>query len=263
MCFDHDSRPPITPILGGALDSREITLDAADGNRLSAFEALAAQPNGKAILILPDVRGLHAYYEELTLRFAEHGVDALAIDYFGRTAGVGKHGPGFDHATHVGRTTWDGLTGDVRAGAAHLRSDEGGAVRDLFVVGFCFGGRLAFICTTLDLDLSGAIGFYGWPTGPTRNGVPAPIELIDKLRAPILAIFGGADEGIGPPAVGSFEAALEEARVPHRVITYPGAPHGFFDRKGDEYAEASDAAWHEVLAFLESRRRAAPAATPG
>src|SRR5260221_7924834 len=88
MCFDHDSRPPIMPIAGGALDSRHLVLDAADGNRLAAFEARAAQPSGAAILILPDVRGLHPYYEELALRFAEHGVDSLAIDYFGRTAGA-------------------------------------------------------------------------------------------------------------------------------------------------------------------------------
>jgi carboxymethylenebutenolidase len=261
VCFDDDSRPPIRPIAGGALDGADLTLTSADGTEFRAFGACAAEPTGSGMLILPDVRGLHAYYEELTLRFAEHGIHALAIDYFGRTAGVARRGPGFDHATHVGRTTWDGLTGDVRAGVAHLRSDEGGAVRDLFVVGFCFGGRLAFICTTLDLDLSGAIGFYGWPTGPARNGVPAPIEVIDKLGAPILAIFGGADEAISAPAVGSFEAALEEAGVPHRVITYPGAPHGFFDRKADEYAEASDAAWHEALAFVESRRRTSTAAT--
>ena len=88
MCFDLDSRPPITPIAGGALDSRRLVLTADDGNRLTAFEARASAPDGAAILILPDVRGLHPYYEELALRFAEHGIDALAIDYFGRTAGT-------------------------------------------------------------------------------------------------------------------------------------------------------------------------------
>ena len=90
MCFDHDSRPPIPPIAGGALDSRELTLTSADGTRLSAFEARAAEPSGAAIVILPDVRGLHAYYVELALRFAENGIDAVAIDWFGRTAGLGR-----------------------------------------------------------------------------------------------------------------------------------------------------------------------------
>ena len=263
MCFADDSRPPIRPIAGGALDSTELTLTSADGASFRAFRTRPAEPMGAGMLVLPDVRGLHAYYEELTLRFAEHGIAALAIDYFGRTAGTARHGAGFDHATHVGRTTFAGLTADVRAGAAHLRSADDAGVDDLFVVGFCFGGRLALISATLDLDLSGAIGFYPGPTGPTRNGVPAPIEVVDKFQSPLLAIFGGADEGIGPPAVGSFEAALEEAGVDHRVITYPGAPHSFFDRKADDFAEASDAAWNEVLAFVASRRRRTSSARAG
>ena len=257
MCFDHDSHPPIRPIAGGAIDSGDLVLEAADGASLRAFRARAAEPRGLGMLVLPDVRGLHGYYEELALRFAEHGIEALAIDYFGRTAGVERRGTGFDHATHVGRTTFEGLQADIRAGAAWLRTPDGGAVGDLFVVGFCFGGRLAMVCSMLDLDLSGSIAFYGWPTGAPRNGVPAPIEVVHKFRSPILAMFGGADEGIGPPAVGAFEAALEEAGVDHRVITYPGAPHSFFDRKADEFAETSAAAWHEVVKFVESRRRVA------
>ena len=73
MCFDLDSRPPIAPIAGGALDAERLVLTAADGNRFPAFRARAAEPTGAGIVILPDVRGLHPYYEELALRFAEAG----------------------------------------------------------------------------------------------------------------------------------------------------------------------------------------------
>ena len=73
MCFDHDSRPPIAPIAGGALDSQTLILTADDRNRFVAFRARATEPTGAAIVILPDVRGLHPYYEELALRFAERG----------------------------------------------------------------------------------------------------------------------------------------------------------------------------------------------
>ncbi len=98
MCFDHDSRPPIEPIEGGALDAGGIELVSADGTRFAAYLARAAEPSGAGIVILPDVRGLHAYYRELALRFAERGVDAIAVDYFARTAGIGDRGPGFDWA---------------------------------------------------------------------------------------------------------------------------------------------------------------------
>ena len=99
MCFDLDSRPPITPIAGGALDSERLLLDAADGNRFRAFRARAAEPTGAGMVVLPDVRGLHPYYEELALRFAEHGVDAVAIDYFGRTAMPTLRIPDFNMST--------------------------------------------------------------------------------------------------------------------------------------------------------------------
>ena len=97
MCFDLDSRPPITPIAGGAMDHEHLTLTCADGNQLAAFRARASAPTGAGILILPDVRGLHPYYEELALRFAEAGVDAVAIDYFGRTAGVEPRDADFEY----------------------------------------------------------------------------------------------------------------------------------------------------------------------
>ena len=94
------------------------------------------------------------------------------------------------------------------------------------------------------------IGFYGWPTGASRNGTPAPADVASTFDAPVLGIFGGADEGIGAEAVGTFETALREAGVPHRIITYPDAPHSFFDRKADEFAAASARAWDEVLGFV-------------
>ncbi len=248
MCFDHDSRPPIAPIAGAALDSAEIALEAADGNRFAAFVARAAEPTGAGIVILPDVRGLHAYYRELALRFAEHGIDAIAIDYFGRTAGIGDRGPDFPFQEHVPLTTFDGVRSDVTAAAAHIRAIA--PVERLFATGFCMGGRLTFLTAGFGLGLAGVIGFYGWPTGTARNGTPAPADVADTFACPVLAIFGGADEGIGPDAVATFESALARAGVVHRVTTFAGAPHSFFDRKATEFADASARAWDEALRFI-------------
>ncbi len=269
MCFDLDSRPPIAPIAGGALDSARLVLTADDGNRFAAFRARAAEPSGAEILILPDVRGLHPYYEELALRFAEHGIDAIAIDYFGRTAGAEPRDDDFEYMRHVDQTSWDDLRADIRAAAAYLRSAEAGAGRSaeagagrsaeagagrsVFTIGFCFGGRLAFLTATMGLGIAGAIGFYGGPTGPSRNGTPAPSDLASTMTGGILAIFGGADQGISASIVDEFETALAAADVDHRVVTYPGAPHSFFDRKATDFAEASTAAWDETRAFIQSR----------
>lgn len=247
MCFDHDSRPPIAPIEGGSLDAQGIVINAADGNRFAAYQARAAEPTGAGIVILPDVRGLHAYYRELALRFAEHGVEAIGLDYFGRSAGIGDRGPGFDWQAHVPQTSYDGLRADVTAAVAQLRATT--AAARVFTIGFCMGGRLAFLSDGFGLGLAGVIGFYGWPTGQAQNGTPAPADVAATFDAPVLAIFGGEDEGIGPGAVATFEAALEGAGVQHRVITYPGAPHSFFDRKTEAFAGVSALAWDEVLDF--------------
>jgi carboxymethylenebutenolidase len=255
MCFDHDSRPPIAPIAGGALDGRLETLTAADGNRFAAFHARAATPGGAGIVILPDVRGLHPYYEELALRFAEHGVDAVAIDYFGRTAGVGRRGADFDFMPHVSSTTWAGISADIAAGVAAVRASDGDRVgaTDAFTIGFCMGGRMSFLAGTLGLGLAGVIGLYGTLVGTWRNDAPPPLDLVGSIRTPVLGLFGGADEAIAPDAVAAFDAGLTAAGTDHRIVTYPGAPHSFFDRKAADFAEASATAWAEILGFIAER----------
>jgi carboxymethylenebutenolidase len=252
MCFDVDSHPPIAPIAGGALDSIDLVLEAADGNRFRAFRArsFTVSSTGAGIVILPDVRGLHPYYEELALRFAEAGVDALAIDYFGRTAGYEKPGPDFEFRPHVEATTWTGIAADVRAAADHLRMENEGRVQSLFTVGFCYGGRLAFLTSTLGLKLAGAIGFYGIPVGPGRGETPAPADVAGDFANPILGLFGAADGAIPPESIAAFENALTAAGIEHRLVSYDGAPHSFFDRKADEFADASREAWQETLTFV-------------
>jgi carboxymethylenebutenolidase len=250
VCFDTDSRPPIAPIAGGALDAESVRLTSADGATFRAYVARAAEPTGAGMIVLPDVRGLHRYYEELTLRFAEAGIDAIGIDYFGRTASDDGRGDEFPFMDHVAQTRYGALTGDVAAAAGALRAATDGRIRSLFTVGFCFGGRLSFDCAAAGLGLAGVIGFYGWPTGKPRNDVPVPVDLVEEMDGRVLAIFGGADEGIGPDAVAEFEAALAGAGVPHEVVTYEGAPHSFFDRKQADFADASADAWRRVLDFV-------------
>ena len=249
MCFTPESRPPIAPIAGGALDGGRIELVAGDGTHFAAYRARAADPTGAGIVVLPDVRGLYPFYEELALRFAEAGIDAVAIDYFGRTAGLAPRDADFEYMPHVARTTWAGLSADIAAAVAYLRSDDGGAVRSVFTVGFCFGGRIAFDSASLGLGLAGVIGFYGIPAGKGRNDAPAPIDVVDRMECPVLGLFGGADGAISHATVADFEAALGRAKVEHRVVEYDGAPHSFFDRTYEEHAAASEDAWQQVLKF--------------
>jgi carboxymethylenebutenolidase len=252
MCYDLEARPPLPPISGAAGDSGSLTLTSADGTRLAAFSARAESPGGPGMIVLPDVRGLHPFFEELALRFAEAGVHATAIDYFARTAETTDRGEGFDLQAHVTQTRTVTLYADIAAAAAHLRTPDGGSAERLYSVGFCFGGRLSLLQATTGMGLSGVIGFYGWPVGPHRTGLPAPADLAAEFACPALTLWGGADQGIGPEVVEAFSSALASAGVAHRSMVYPDAPHSFFDRHATEFASASEDAWRQMLDFVRA-----------
>jgi carboxymethylenebutenolidase len=180
------------------------------------------------------------------LRFAERGYPAIAFDYFGRTAGVEKRGDDFEYMPHVQQTTPEGVQADVAAAVAQLRAQ---GVAAIFTVGFCYGGRNSWLAAAAGHDLAGAVGFYGMPG--ERNGLPGPTQRADELAVPILALQAGADEHILPEHNAAFDEALTRAGVEHDVVVYDGAPHSFFDRKQEQFADASDDAWNRVLAFVE------------
>ena len=242
MCFELDSLPPVPAIAGAAVSHDDLELEAADGTSFAAFHAVPDQASGAGIVVLPDVRGLYRFYEELALRFAERGHGAVAIDYFGRTAGVAKRADDFPFREHVEQTTPQGIQADVRAAVDYLRSPEGGGCRSIFTVGFCFGGSNSWNAAAAGHGIAGAVGFYGRPSR---------VEHVEQIGAPILALMGGADQGIPREEVDAFDRALAVAGVEHEVVVYDGAPHSFFDRRYEEHAEASADAWGRVLSFVE------------
>ena len=256
MCVDNDSYPPITPIAGGSAGGQDLRLTSADGTRFMAYAARAANPTGAGMIVIPDVRGLHAYYKALADRFAEVGVDAVAFDFFARTADTDDRSDAFQFMEHVGKTTPETIQADIAACAAHLRGKEGGQVRSLFSVGFCFGGAVSYLQAASNLNYSGVIGFYGWPLGLKRwPDKPKPIDAAKQYRAPVLSIYGGADEGIPDADRDAFDKALKDAKVPHEQHLYPGAPHSFFDRKYAEFKDASTDAWSRVRTFITAHTK--------
>ena len=254
MCFAYDSVPPdlpadlgLPPLAGGAAAER-LELESADGTRFSA--ALARAPGGAdlGVVILPDVRGLYRFYAELAERFAQAGHDAIAIDYFGRSAGTGERDEDFDYWPHVMKTRVEQVQADAAAAAAALRERAG--VQRVAVVGFCFGGTQAFLAAANpDLDLDRVVGFYG-SLENSRTGLPSPADEAARMGGPVLGLFGGADEHILPEHIADFDQALTGAGVQHELVTYPGAPHSFFDRRYEEYADACADAWRRVLGFF-------------
>ena len=193
------------------------------------------------------------------MRFAERGVEALAIDYFGRTAPDDDRGEGFEYMPHVAKARWEHLAGDIRTAVAHLRALPN-PPRSVFTTGFCMGGRLSSMSTTLGLGLAGAIPFYGWPTGENRNGTPAPADAADKIESDLLIFYGGNDEGLTKDVRDTFDTALDKAGVTTRRSSTRAHHMASSTGTSREFADDAADAWDRTLAFIRRHTMGQPIA---
>ena len=234
MCFPDGSLAPRAPDAGTAGADRALTLTASDGTVLMAHECRSATPTRVGIVVLPDIRGLHDYYRELTVRLAECGWDAVAIDYFARTAEGDDRSDDFDWLAHIPLTTPAGIAADVQAAVAQL------AVEKVFTLGFCFGGASSWRQSMDTPGLAGCIGFYG---RPERVGTE-----LAGMTAPLLMLHAGADPNIPTEDVEHLAAAVPVKTVLH---VFEDMPHSFFDRTAPEHAAACDEAWASIRGFVQ------------
>jgi carboxymethylenebutenolidase len=245
MCHDHDSRPPAPPRSGEVAERGTLTLTSADGTEFSAAYAAPATPPRVGVVVLPDIRGLHPYYVALAERFAEAGLAAVAIDWFGRTAGVaetGTRGEDFDWQTHIPQTTPAGIDADITAGIEYLRSRTEPGL-PVITVGFCFGGSHSWRQSGGTLDLAGSAGFYGKPSVVGEAAAAA--------RKPVVMIIAGADAATPVEDQRALADTMRAAGADVDAVVYDGAPHSFFDRAFGEWADACQDAWQHVLALAD------------
>ena len=241
MCYGDDARPPAPPAPGEVGDHGDLVLTSADGTQFAAYYAHPAAASSRAIVILPDVRGLHSYYKELAQRFAEAGLHAVAIDYFGRTAGLTGRDEDFPFREHVEQTQPEQVAADAGAGIAWLREQPG--VSSVFSVGFCWGGSNSWAQSASGHGLAGCIGFYGIPSRVA--------DLVPMMRSPLQILAAGADF----TPVEAVEAFAEQVRAKGGTVdmtVFEGAPHSFFDRTFAEHRDACTEAWAKMLSFMDA-----------
>ncbi|WP_059013403.1 dienelactone hydrolase family protein [Streptomyces specialis] len=250
MCHSTDSRPPAAPDPGTVAGAGPVELTSRDGTAFTGFHARPGEPNGRAVLILPDARGLHPYYEELARRFAEAGFAAVALDYYGRTAGPGRRGDDFDWEPHYAALVPDRVAEDAAAAAGLLAEHHPGTA--VFSVGFCMGGGHSWRLSGTGLGLAGSIGFYGLPA--------LAEDRLDALDAPLLLLLAGDDAATSPERFAAFTARLDAAGKTYERRVYDGAPHSFFDRADERWREYAADAWERIRDFTARHAERVPAA---
>ena len=261
MCFDLDSHPPIDPIAGGALDSAQLILTAADRNRFAAFRARATEPDGAGVVdparrARPRtlLRGALAALRRARRRRARHRLlraDGRAPSRAPRgssTCPTSSRRPGRASApTSRPRSTRSARpmatsspARDLHPRLLHGRTDVVPGLDPRARPGRCHG-HVRHARRAVAQRCPGA-GGRREPAGSGRRS---------------WACSAALTPGITAEAVASFDAALGANGVDHRIVTYPGAPHSFFDRKAAEFADASAAAWSETLGFVGAHTPAA------
>ncbi|AXK36032.1 dienelactone hydrolase family protein [Streptomyces armeniacus] len=239
MCHPVNGRPPAAPIVtGGVAEHGPLELSTADGNRFRAYHAVPEAPIGRSLVILPDRRGLHPFYEALAQRCAEAGFRTVVIDFYGRTAGTAPRDESFDWAAHMPLLEAAHVDADIAAATAWLRERSTDPV---FTVGFCLGGSHSWRQAAGDLGLAGAIGFYG----PPRFFGDSTAD----LSAPLLLLLAGDDAATSQAEFQALVAGFDKAGKEYEMHVYEGAPHSFFDVSFGDWTTACTDAWQRILDF--------------
>jgi carboxymethylenebutenolidase len=218
-------------------------LTSADGTRFAAYDAVPTTRRGASLVLLPDIRGLHPYYTDLAIAFAQAGIDTVAIDPYARTAGLTERGEDFDYQPHAKALDRASLLEDARAARDRLAQRSGDPV---FTLGFCKFGGESWALSATDLGAAGCMGFYGRPG--------TVMDLVPSMSSPVLVLAAGADAATTPEENAAFAGALSDAGVDHVFVEYEGAPHSFFDRSFAQWEDACTDAWRQMLAFVDARR---------
>jgi carboxymethylenebutenolidase len=195
---------------------------------------------------------LNGHIENVTRRVAEAGMVGLGIDIFHRAGGGTAPYTDFKQAMALFEgLTDEGLTDDLGAAIAHLGS-TGFAASSVGVVGFCFGGRVAFLAA-VRFALGAAVSYYGG--GIVSQGAfkafPPLLDSVPALQTPFLGLFGDQDRSIPVDDVERLRAAVPSAPVATDIVRYPEADHGFHcDERPSYDADASADAWARSMAFI-------------
>ena len=225
-----------------------VTVPVADGTSMGGYLATpASRGPHPAVFVIQEIFGVNAHVRDVTDRFARAGYVALAPEIFHRFA-PGYQGSYDDIPASIALTsklTPEGVTADLAAAHGWLAARDDVRAGRIAAVGYCMGGRLAFVANAA-LPLGAAVSYYGG--GIASNH----LDLAGRLHGPQLLVWAGNDPYIPPADRDRVHAAVRDAGKRYVNVEFSGVNHGFFcDARSDYDAGASRQAWALTLAFLE------------
>jgi carboxymethylenebutenolidase len=235
------------------LAAGEVKIPVADGE-IPAYRAMPATGGPfPVVLVVQEIFGVHEHIKDVCRRFAREGYCAIAPEMYARQGDVSQISDYREIFAQVVSKVPDAqVMSDLDAAIAWAAKAGAGDAARVAVTGFCWGGRITWLYAAHNPKLKAGVAWYGRLTGQATELQPKyPLDLVADLRAPVLGLYGGQDQGIPLEDVERMRGALAAARQPSEIVVFPDAPHGFNADYRPSYraAEAKDA-WAQCLAWF-------------
>jgi len=255
-----------TAVAGEIIQTSADGLNVADGHVDSAgfrVPIYTARPAGAGnypvVIVIPEIWGMHEYIQDVVRRFARRGFLAVTFEPYARTGGV-LHIEDREALLKVVNAVPDAqVMADLNAIVAYVKKLPEARADRFGVTGFCRGGLYTFLFAAQSPDVKAAVPWYGQIKPAKTAGIRTvgPLDVAAQIQAPLLGLYGEADQGIPVADIREMEAALKAAGKTAEFVIYPDAPHAFHADYRPSYREnpAKDA-WARCLAWFNAYLKA-------
>ena len=210
------------------LEAGEVKIPVKDGEMPAYHAAPKKGENFPVILVVQEIFGVHEHIKDICRRLAKLGYLAIAPELYARQGDVSKLTAFPDILKIVNKVPDAQVMSDLDAATAWAKKSGKGNTDKLGVTGFCWGGRIVWLYAAHNPELKAGVAWYGRIVGKADDLHPKhPIDLAASLKAPVLGLYGGADDGIPNDTVEQMKKAVKEAKQPSEIVLYPDTPHGF------------------------------------
>ena len=236
------------------IDTGDAKIKVSDGEMPVYFARPAGVQNPPIILVTMEIFGLHEYIKDVTRRVAKLGAFAVAPDYYFRMGDLTRITEISKLMPLVNSKSDAELISDLDA-TVEWASSQGGDKTRLGIMGFCRGGRTVWEYCAANAGIKAGVAFYGsLADPPAQKSIwpKSPLQLAPEMKAPVLGLYAGDDQGIPAAQIDEMKAALKSAGKTAEFKIYPGAPHGFHaDYRPSYRKEAAEDAWQQMAEWFE------------
>jgi carboxymethylenebutenolidase len=235
------------------LTAGEIRIPTADGD-MPGYRAMPSEGRAfPAVVVIQEIFGVHEHIKDVCRRLAKLGYLAVAPELYARQGDVGRLSEIDEIRKIVAKVPDAQVMTDLDAAVAWIRASGDGNVEKLGITGFCWGGRIVWLYAAHNARVKAGVAWYGRLVGKASELQPThPLDMARSLKAPVLGLYGGNDQGIPVDTVEQMTQALRAADSPSTIIVYPETPHAFFaDYRASYRKEAAEDGWRRLLAWFK------------